>query len=71
MILGYANLTVHSTVHKEYKCVGISKLSLIVYEIKAFNCFYFQQCATSVKLLIVENTGFLLLEALKTVVYVI
>jgi hypothetical protein len=68
MILGYANLTVHSIVHKEYKCFGISKLSLIVYEIKAF---YFQQCATSVKLLIMENTGFLLLEALKTVVYVI
>ncbi len=48
---GDANLTVHSLVHKESKCVGISRLPLIVYEIKAFSCFYFnsaqQQCNDS------------------------
>ncbi len=41
MILGDANFTVHSLVYEESKCVGISRLSLIVYEIKAFHHFYF------------------------------
>ncbi len=44
IILGYfgdANLTVHSLVHKESKCVVISRQSLMVFEIKAFDCFYF------------------------------
>ncbi len=40
-VYGYASLTVLSLVHKESKCVGISRLSLIVFEIKAFNCFFY------------------------------
>jgi hypothetical protein len=31
MIFGYVNLTVHSFAQKESKCVGFSRLSLIVY----------------------------------------
>jgi hypothetical protein len=46
---GDANITVHSLVHKESKCVRIFfRLSLIVYEIKAFYCYILnsaqQQC---------------------------
>jgi hypothetical protein len=41
MIFNDENLAVHSSVHKESTCFGISRLSLIVYDIKAFNCFYF------------------------------
>jgi hypothetical protein len=44
---GDANFTVLSPVHKKSKC-GVSRLPLIVYEIKAFCCFYVnsaqQQC---------------------------
>jgi hypothetical protein len=39
-IFGDANLTVHSLVHKESKCVEMSRLSFLVNEIKAFNCFF-------------------------------
>jgi hypothetical protein len=42
MILGDAILRVHSLVYKDPKYVGISSLSLLVSEIKAFNCFYYQ-----------------------------
>jgi hypothetical protein len=41
MIFCDANLTVHGLVHKESKGVGISRLSLIVLEIKALYCFLF------------------------------
>ncbi len=37
----------HSLVLKEFKFVGISRLSLLVNEIKACDCFYFKQCATT------------------------
>jgi hypothetical protein len=40
-IFGDVNLTVHSLVHKESKSVVISRQSLIIYEIKDFDCFYF------------------------------
>ncbi len=48
MIFGYVNLTVPNLVHKESKCVGIYRLLLEVFERKGFDCFYFQQCATTV-----------------------
>ncbi len=58
MNFNYANLTVHNLVHKKSKCVGISGLSLTVYEKKVFNCFYFDkaqsQCNDNM-----ENTEFL------------
>jgi hypothetical protein len=50
MIFGDDYLTVHSLVNMESKCVGISKVSHIVYEIKSFECFFYifnraqQQC---------------------------
>jgi hypothetical protein len=34
------NLTVHSLMHKEYKCVGISRFSVIANEIKALDSFF-------------------------------
>jgi hypothetical protein len=40
MIFSDVNLTVRSLVHKESKCVVISKLSLIVCEVKALNYFF-------------------------------
>ncbi len=48
MIFGDVNLTVHSIMLKESKCFGISRLSFMVYVIKALNCFIVnkvqQQC---------------------------
>jgi hypothetical protein len=40
MIFGDANFTVHNLVRKESKCVGIHRLSLTIYEVKAFNYFF-------------------------------
>jgi hypothetical protein len=40
IFLGDANLLVQRLMQKESKCVAISRLSLIFYELKALNCFY-------------------------------
>ncbi len=41
MIFGDVNLKVHNLMHTESKRAGISRLSLIVFEIKAIDSFYF------------------------------
>jgi hypothetical protein len=42
------NLPAYSPVHRELILGGISRLPVIVSEIKAFRVYYFEQCATTV-----------------------
>jgi hypothetical protein len=68
MIFCDVNLTVHSLMHKEYKCFGISRLSVIANEIKALDrFFYFYNAQQQCNDLTWKQRVFRLLTALKSV----